>query len=248
MKKELKLRDDGKAGEFEYAPNVIEVEVTYSKGGQNWFSGNSERRGYWLHVTPVKIRDGMRSFTIGGNKGGVKSFLLEVKRQSPKALAQAEVIAASRENRVIREVLTRTGLQLETPLPGADQDPPELPTVILGEEPPKVEEQKHYMKMLTKEDLARLPAYGSQAENEDPTIQVKFFQPWGGWTWYAYEYDPVDRIFFGYVVGLENEIGSFSLDELESLKGPMGLRIERDRHFTPCPLSEVKRKHERVNA
>jgi len=94
------------------------------------------------------------------------------------------------------------------------------------------------MKLLTKEIRERLPAMGATAEEKDPTIQVKFFTPDSNWTWYAYEFDSED-IFFGYVKGIFNELGTFSLKELEETRGPMGLHIERDRYFKPCPLSEV---------
>ena len=42
----------------------------------------------------------------------------------------------------------------------------------------------------------------------------------------------LDIRFFGFVEGLENEWGYFSLAELEKVRGPFGWRIERDVHFT----------------
>ena len=48
-----------------------------------------------------------------------------------------------------------------------------------------------------------------------------------------------ERIFFGYVDGLDRELGYFSLDELESITRPFGLGIERDLHFTPRSLGEL---------
>jgi Protein of unknown function (DUF2958) len=68
---------------------------------------------------------------------------------------------------------------------------------------------------------------------------MKFFQPWGGWTWFVVEFDGDDEC-FGLVDGFEVELGSFSLRELESLRGPGGLRIERDLHFTPTAMGEVR--------
>ena len=95
------------------------------------------------------------------------------------------------------------------------------------------------MKLLTEELRQKLPMIGSQDQNPDPTIIVKFFCPWNHWTWYAYEFDQKD-IFFGYVKGDFDEFGTFSLFELESVAGPMGLKIERDIHFRPKPLSKCK--------
>lgn len=97
------------------------------------------------------------------------------------------------------------------------------------------------MKMLTKEIADNLPALYSQEKVKDPIVWVKYFCPWGSWTWYGMEYNPDDRLFFGYVIGQEKEMGYFSLTELESIKGPGGLGIERDLHFKPCKLSELKR-------
>ena len=95
------------------------------------------------------------------------------------------------------------------------------------------------MQLLTKEIRDRLPKLGDMANQQDPIVQVKFFTPWSHWTWLAYEFDGKD-IFFGFVKGDFDEYGTFSLSELESVKGPMGLKIERDIHFSPKPVSECK--------
>ena len=95
------------------------------------------------------------------------------------------------------------------------------------------------MKLLTKEIEKRIPALYAQENEEDATVYVKFFTPDSSWTWYATEYDPEQRLFFGLVEGLEKELGYFSLDELESTRGPLGLPIERDMYFPLCKLSEI---------
>lgn len=94
------------------------------------------------------------------------------------------------------------------------------------------------MKLLTKEILKRLPKLGETDGQEDPIVQVKFFTPDAQWTWYGIEFDQKD-IFFGYVKGLENELGTFSLNELKEIRGGIGLPVERDKFFKPCPLSKV---------
>lgn len=94
------------------------------------------------------------------------------------------------------------------------------------------------MKLLTKELRDRLPAIGSTDGQRDPVAQVKFFTPDTQWTWYATEFDGED-LFFGLVDGLEKELGYFSLSELESVRGPLGLPIERDLYFDPTPLSAL---------
>ena len=96
------------------------------------------------------------------------------------------------------------------------------------------------MKLLTEEIKKKLPPLGAtDGQGDDAIVQVKFYTPWAGWTWYALEYDPETRVFFGLVDGFEKEYGSFSLDELESINGPVGLKIERDLYFGTPKLSEV---------
>ncbi len=95
------------------------------------------------------------------------------------------------------------------------------------------------MKLLTKEIEDKFKSIGSQENLDDPVIVAKFFDPTGSWTWYATEYNPKDKIFFGLVHGHEKEWGYFSLQELESFKGLFGLGIERDRHFGYKNVSAV---------
>jgi len=95
------------------------------------------------------------------------------------------------------------------------------------------------MLLLTKENKKNIPALYSQENVKDPIVYVKYFCPWNQWTWYAIEYDGED-LFFGQVVGHETELGYFSLSELKSVNGPMGLKIERDLYFKPKPLSQCK--------
>ncbi len=98
------------------------------------------------------------------------------------------------------------------------------------------------MKLMTKELEDRFAKVGSQDDVADPLIVAKFFNPCGAGTWYATEYDPATRLFFGYVsiFGDHNdEWGSFSLEELEAFRGPLGIGIERDRYFGEKRASEV---------
>jgi len=48
-----------------------------------------------------------------------------------------------------------------------------------------------------------------------------------------------DFLFFGFVNGLDSEFGYFCLSELESAKGPLGFRGERDLAFQPGKLTDV---------
>lgn len=98
------------------------------------------------------------------------------------------------------------------------------------------------MQLLTKELLERFNQVGCQ-DGQDAVVIAKFFNPCGSATWYATEYYPEDKVFFGYVTGIfENEFGYFSLIELESIKGALGIGIERDRHFEECRFSALLKK------
>ena len=88
------------------------------------------------------------------------------------------------------------------------------------------------MELLTKELEKRFMEVGRQeAVGENAIVIAKFFNPTGAGTWYATEYFPQSKEFFGYVsiFGDEcDEWGYFSLAELENYKGKFGVGIERD--------------------
>ena len=98
------------------------------------------------------------------------------------------------------------------------------------------------MNLLTAAGRRALPAlYAQEDLGDDAVAHVKFFDPCGAATWYATEFDG-DDTFFGLCdlgVGFP-ELGYFSLSELESVRGPLGLGIERDLHWKARPLRECK--------
>lgn len=102
------------------------------------------------------------------------------------------------------------------------------------------------MKLLTARDRDRLLANGRlrrNAEAKDPEAVidflpvVKLFTPDAGFTWLLTEIDPddPDRAFGLCDLGMGYpELGYVSLSELSSLRGALGLPVERDLHFTPA--------------
>ena len=101
------------------------------------------------------------------------------------------------------------------------------------------------MKLMTKVLERRFAQVGSQSEVADPIVVAKFFNPTGAGTWYATEFDPKDRLFFGYVSifgDWNDEWGSFALQELEDYQGKFGLGIERDLFFDEQRASQVIKK------
>jgi hypothetical protein len=104
------------------------------------------------------------------------------------------------------------------------------------------------MKLLPNEIRETLPILGAQdGKGGKAVAYVKFFTPSSGWSWFAISGEPVlsesgvevDFRFFGLVFGHEKEFGYFLLSELEEVRGPMGLPIERDLYFKPAPLGEI---------
>ncbi|MCL4486824.1 MAG: DUF2958 domain-containing protein [Chloroflexi bacterium] len=100
------------------------------------------------------------------------------------------------------------------------------------------------MQLLTQELRDKLPALGATEKEDDPSAIVKFFTPDSNWTWFATEFDGEDT-FFGAVSGAEFELGYFSLSELQELRGPFGLAVERDLYFKPTPLSQIRKEYAR---
>ena len=97
------------------------------------------------------------------------------------------------------------------------------------------------MELLPEELRRALPPLYSQENTNDPVVHAKFFTPDSSWTWFVTEGSPEDGdyLFFGYVIGFEEEWGYFAHSELASVRGPLGLAIERDLYFRPGPFSEV---------
>ena len=98
--------------------NNLCLEVLYSNGGYNWFNGDSERRGYYLHCSPVllkcnKLNNGQeyttKTFTVGK---GYKLLLKEVSRRSEKAEAEANSLAEEKADFIVDKVCRRYGLKL----------------------------------------------------------------------------------------------------------------------------------------
>ena len=78
------------------------------------------------------------------------------------------------------------------------------------------------------------PVQGTNSEIDFKPV-VKLFNPCGAATWLLTELDDDGDTLFGLCdLGMGSpELGSVSLSELSSVKGPLGLGIERDRWFTP---------------
>jgi hypothetical protein len=118
------------------------------------------------------------------------------------------------------------------------------------------------MKLLTEAQHAQLLDNGRRqaavrgtSDEIDFFPVVKLFDPCGAGTWLLTEIEPDEPdVAWGLCdlgVGCP-EFGTVSLSELALLKGPLGLGIERDLHFTPNkPISaygDEALRLERINA
>lgn len=87
------------------------------------------------------------------------------------------------------------------------------------------------MILLTGNQRDRLLANGRDRD-EDHIPVVKFFNPFGAGVWLATELDDGGDIMFGLADLGYPELGSWSLEELRSVRLPFGMGIERDLRFT----------------
>lgn len=105
------------------------------------------------------------------------------------------------------------------------------------------------MNLITETLRAQLLANGRQSldnDDFDPPPVVKLFTPDAGATWLLTEIDPDDH---DHAFGLCDlgqgfpELGYVSLAELQTVRGPFGLHVERDLHFTASkPISAYARE------
>lgn len=94
------------------------------------------------------------------------------------------------------------------------------------------------MPLLTPNQRGQLLVNGRQRDRDHVPV-VKFFNPIDIGTWLATELDADGDTLFG-LAQLNDvpELGSFSLEELSSLRLPYGMHIERDIFFTGAlPIS-----------
>lgn len=97
------------------------------------------------------------------------------------------------------------------------------------------------MKLFLKSHIEKLKANMEVLNTTDkiPRPVVKLFNPCGAATWLICAMEEVegDTILWGYAdLGMQCvEFGTISLNEIQSLRLPMGLKIERDLHWKDNP-------------
>ena len=103
------------------------------------------------------------------------------------------------------------------------------------------------MKLLTKVIENKVPSlYSTDGLGNKAVVCAKFFTPDSSFTWYLLELDKETKDCFGLVTSnlnyYEPEYGYFSLNELMTVKGPMGLSVERDMYFDSMTVGELKKE------
>jgi hypothetical protein len=84
-----------------------------------------------------------------------------------------------------------------------------------------------------------IPGHGYTINDVFVTAYLKWFTPDADWTWYVTELDPDKGICYGVVSGLETEWGTFTLQEVQQVRGSLGLPVERDLHFEPTLIADL---------
>ena len=96
------------------------------------------------------------------------------------------------------------------------------------------------MELIPQNLLKTIPKLYETEEQTNPVVYVKLFLD--GWTWYITEISIDNDICFGYVISpFGAELGYFSLEEIKSIKGTLGIGVERDLSFKPTKLSIIKK-------
>ena len=96
------------------------------------------------------------------------------------------------------------------------------------------------MKLLTKKITEQAQKQYKKGDNiDDQMIVAKFFNPMGSWTWYLMNLHEDKDYAWGIVDGFAVEMGSFSMRELQGIKLPLNMGIERDKYFEPVKASEL---------
>lgn len=228
-------------------PTHIRLEVYYSLGGRNSFSGKLMSRGYYLSATPVEISPrelGFRSIRcVLGT--GIKTLLLEVNRQSDRQFRIACAIAAKAAPRFVEWNQEEYGIFCDLPaefFPDVCKltVPTNLPKVQKkAEETPTPVKPIRSMKLLTVDIIHKLEKHplGSQKGKGDAArVLVKFFGG-GAYTFLVTEGEKKadgDWLFFGKTtMGFGWEWCYTLLSELEKMKfPPFGLGVERDMYLS----------------
>lgn len=92
------------------------------------------------------------------------------------------------------------------------------------------------MQLITDDEIFPSLYATEEVKIDDKILRARFYEPNSGFVWYLTEYDPDEKIAFGYVKGLaDSEWGYFSLSEMQEIP-----TVLRDRAFVPIYFKDLK--------
>lgn len=100
------------------------------------------------------------------------------------------------------------------------------------------------MELIPKSIQDSIPKLYETQDVENPPVYLKLFTPDANWSWFVTELSLDKDTCFGLVVSPfveSGEMGYFSLNELKTVRGKLGLPIERDLWFKPKKLADIKK-------
>lgn len=73
--------------------HMYEIEVGYELGGSNWMSGATNKRGIYVYVRTIEIKDNCVCFTIdvGSASRDFKVLVMELARFLPKRMLEVAI-------------------------------------------------------------------------------------------------------------------------------------------------------------
>lgn len=86
----------------------LDVELYYSKGGMNYFTGNVLKRGIYISVIPYEISDNFRTSTAFS---GICDCVKELKRFSQKELDNC-IVPDDKIKLLVNHVISKNNFEL----------------------------------------------------------------------------------------------------------------------------------------
>lgn len=91
------------------------------------------------------------------------------------------------------------------------------------------------MQLITDDEIFPSLYAEEEVKANDKILRARFYEPNSNWSWYLTEYDPDEKIAFGFVKGFAHEWGYFSLTEMQEIP-----TILRDKSFVPIYFKDLK--------
>jgi hypothetical protein len=132
----------------ENSPYHLDIELKYSKGGMNYFTSRSEERGFYLHVSPVKIDYSQSNPNVYTKTyaafSGIKKLILVTKKYHDKFYREAEILAEQSIDMLVENVMNK----IKQDYPDATLQPKIIAPII---EPNSPEEEFEEMENINAE-------------------------------------------------------------------------------------------------